>query len=1040
MQQQKRYDEEFNKVLQQLNEQQARAVSITEGPVLVVAGPGTGKTQILAARIGNILRTTDTKSHNILCLTFTEAGSVAMRKRLLEFIGPEAYNIDIFTFHAFCNQVIKENLDYFGVMDLEPASDLEVIEVIDSVIEDLPADSPIKRFTGNVYFDRARLRSLFDLMKREDYSPQMMAKVVDDYIESLPEREDFQYKRKTKEFRAGDPNPRLIKDVTNKVIQTKAAALEFDNYVKKMHARQRYDYNDMIRWVLNAFRENEDMLRNYQEKYHYFLVDEYQDTNGAQNEIINLLNNYWDAPNVFVVGDDDQSIFRFQGANVQNISDYSLRYKDALHTVVLTQNYRSSQPILDAAMSLIDYNNDRLVNLLPELSKDLVAKGSNSKISALPEVVSYYNLAQEEVAIADAVSGLKENGVPAEEIAIIYRNHKQVENLERVFNQRNIPLNIRRKVDILKEPLIDNIIILLRYLSAEYKQADSGEHLLFDVLHFDFIGAHFQDIAVLSRYVYEQRRSGQKTSWRKVLNDLPDDLPLTDRKALKSAWANLAHWMTELPNLTVQVLFEKIITRGGVLTGIMQSSERTWYMQVVTTFFNFIKEESAKYPRMTTGQLLETIDRMINAGLSLQVQKVAHAKEGVHFVTAHSSKGLEYDYVFMIGCTKNIWAKSGPRNQYKYPDTLISTSENADDEEGRRLFYVAMTRARKQLAISYAEHDNNDKPLDKAKYVSELIEGGMVKTVAKSPDNDELARFQAEAMMNPDLPAPELIDHELISKTLENYKLSVTDIKKYLKCPVMFYFEKIVRVPAARTPSMGFGNAVHFALEQYFKEMIADEAHQFPGAERLVALFEKGMRRYHSHFTEMEYDNYITYGRQILPEFHDYYVNDWAKVTLLEYPITTHIGEVPISGKLDKLEFNGKEINVVDYKTGSADTGKSKLRKPSDKNPDGEDYWRQIVFYKILMDNNPEKDWEMVSGEMDFIQKSKVNDSFIKRKIYVSPEDVAFVTEQTKKVYQKIMQHEFTQGCGDENCQWCNFVKRNFSEANKLVLGDEDEE
>lgn len=1042
MQQHKRYDEQFNNVLQQLNEQQSKAVELTEGPVLVVAGPGTGKTQILAARIGNILRTTDTKSHNILCLTFTEAGSVAMRKRLLEFIGPEAYNIDIFTFHAFCNQVIKENLDYFGVLDLEPASDLEVIEVIDSVIEDFSADNPLKRFTGNIYYDRSKLRSLFDLMKREDYSPEMIAKTIDDYIESLPDREEFQYQRANKKegYKKGDPNMRLINKAVNDVSQTKAAALAFKDYEKKMHAKQRYDYNDMIRWVLNAFRDNEDILLNYQEKYHYFLIDEYQDTNGAQNEIINLLNSYWEAPNVFVVGDDDQSIFRFQGANVQNISDYSQRHRESLQTVVLTQNYRSSQPILNASMSLIGYNKERLVNLLPNLSKDLTAQGSNKQITTLPEVVSYYNIAQEEVAIADQVTKLIESGVSAGEIAIIYRQHRQVGNLERVFAQRNIPINIRRKVDILKEPLIDNIVLLFRYLHAEYQQANSGEHYLFDVLHFDFIGAHYQDVAVVSRHVYEQRRSGERTSWAQVLNNLPESLPLAERGALKSAWANLAYWMKEMPNITIQVLFEKIITRGGVLTGIMHSSERTWYMQVVTTFFNFIKDESAKYSRMKVGDLLETVDRMKNAGLSLQVQKVAHAAEGVHFVTAHSSKGLEYDYVYMIGCTKKIWDSTSSRNQYKFPDTLISVPEEAHIEESRRLFYVAMTRARKNLSISYSENDNNGKQLDKSRYVTELIEAGSVQCRAQTPTDDELVHFQAEAMMNPDLPVPELIDHDLIDKTLENYKLSVTDIKKYLQCPVTFYFEKIVRVPAARTPSMGFGNAVHFAMEQYFKEMIADDAHQFPGTERLVELFEKGMRRYHSHFTEMEYDNYTTYGRQILPEYHDYYAHEWEKVTVLEYPITTYIEEVPISGKLDKLEFNGKEVNVVDYKTGSADTGTSKLRKPSDKNPDGEDYWRQIVFYKILMDNNPEKDWEMVSGEMDFIQKSKRKDSFEKKKIYISPEDVAFVTKQTKEVYQKIMQHKFTQGCGDENCQWCNFVKRNFSEANKLVLSDDEEE
>src|SRR5246127_4638104 len=275
-----KYNEKFQEALNRLNPEQRSAVDQMEGPVLVVAGPGTGKTQILAARIGKILLETDANAHEILCLTYTDAGAVAMRKRLFEFIGPDAYRINIYTFHAFCNEIIQENLDYFGKLNLEPLSDLDSVALFQELVDDFPNDHLLKRFTGDIYYDVPRLKNLFSVMKRENWDEDMIRKAVSEYLEDLPNREEYIYKRANaaKGIKVGDVKQKDLDAASEVMAKLLAAVSEYQRYDTKMKTGGYYDYDDMIIWVLKAFRENEEMLRKYQERYQYILVDEFQDT------------------------------------------------------------------------------------------------------------------------------------------------------------------------------------------------------------------------------------------------------------------------------------------------------------------------------------------------------------------------------------------------------------------------------------------------------------------------------------------------------------------------------------------------------------------------------------------------------------------------------------------------------------------------------------------------------------------------------------------------------------------------------------------
>lgn len=1037
----------FLQELEKLNAAQKQAVDHIEGPVLVIAGPGTGKTQILAARIGNILLNTDAQAHNILCLTYTDAGTIAMRKRLLQFIGPDAYRVHIHTFHSFGSMVIQENLDYFGLRSLEPLSDLEKIEIIHEVIDAFPANSPLKRYRGEVYYDTPRLDKLFQLMKKEHWSSVLIRQKISAYLDDLPFREEYIYKVNGKDYKKGDLKQKAIDEETRRMRELEAAVLAYDVYMEKLKARQRYDFADMILWVIEAFRKDENLLRNYQERYLYYLVDEFQDTSGAQSELLGFLIDYWDKPNVFVVGDDDQSIYAFQDANVQNILRFSERFGENLKTVMMTENYRSGQAVLDIAGAVIANNQERLVNTIPGLEKKLLAANPEIKLSAaLPVIRTYYHTYHETVHVAHQIAALHREGVALPEIAVLYRNHRQAADIARYLQVLGIPLNIKKKLNVLDQPMVEQLLTILRYIALEQEKANSGEHLLFSILHYRFFGLKPIDIARMSHEVSSKNYQSRTTSFRdqmatekKVAPNLFDN----GEKAnpFKRASLDIEYWIEQSQELTLQQLLEKIINRGGLLKMALSSPDKVWMMELIHSFFEFVKDECARDTRMNLNTFLERVDLMRLNGIELPVYQISYAADGVNFLTAHSSKGLEFDHVFLVGCDAKAWKPRNSSGEFRLPDTLTRKSEVNEVEEARRLFYVALTRAKRHLYISWAEQSSEGKEMEKLAYVAEAETQGIAKAEFIALKDDELLEFTGKVLEDVKMPEVTLIDEEYLKELLKKYTMSVTHLNNYLRCPLSFYFDNLIRVPRAKAPAMTFGSSVHFALERLFKKMTEDPERLFPGENQLLRDFEWYMRRNADSFTSKDFELKLEYGRKILPAYYKAYVGEWNKAVSVEKGIkNVELRGVPINGKIDKIEFTGDDINVIDYKTGNYDNAKPKFKRPNPEvepekrkfeDEHGGDYWRQAVFYKILIDNDPRLPWKTVSAEFDFIEPDKKTGEFRKEKIVITPDDQAIVSRQIADTHKRILNHEFT-GCGKDDCEWCSFVKNHYRLENEL--------
>ncbi len=1020
-----RLEKKFLSDYERLNEQQRIAVDHIDGPVMVIAGPGTGKTQILAARIGKILLETDTTPSNILCLTYTDAGVIAMRRRLLEFIGPDAYKVGIYTFHAFCNDVIQEN----------------------QLIDSFPKNHPLKRYRGDVYFEIHNLQSLFSTMKREGWAPLFINQRIDEYIHGLHAREEFIYKRKYKEFNVGDLKIDRIEEEKERMEKLRAAVGEFDRFQSLMRQKNRYDFDDMINWVIKAFEENKNLLANYQEKFQYILVDEFQDTSGTQNRLVELLISYWDKPNVFVVGDDDQSIYRFQGANVENMLQFADSYKNELMTVVLTDNYRSNQPILDISKTLINRNDERLIKQLPGLSKDLLSSHPLRKtFTHLPQLKEYETQRQEMIGIVKQVQHLIAGAVPTGRIGIIYKENKYGEELAQYFKLLNIPVYSKRHLNILELPLAQKIILLYKYIAAEHYISFSGDEMLFEILHFDWFHISPIDIAKLSIETAEKRYNDSSISLRRMLHDkakepAKDLFSSTLPARLKEASAIIEKLIAKAPNLTLQQLFENIVREAGILNHIMTSDDKHWQLQILTGLFEFIQDETHRNPYLSLQQLVNLIELMEKENITLPLVQVSGSDKGVNLMTAHGSKGLEFEYIFLAGCNAAFWEKKRkPGGGYKLPDNMFSSSpvtgarEGTDDEELRRLFYVALTRAEQHLTISYSKFKNDGKELEPSMFIAEILDQHDLPVEKAIVDPEILSEFSILHFGEAEAPEIEKIEEEFISRLLDKFVMNVTALNNYLRCPLEFYFKNLIRIPTPKNEATEFGSAVHHALEKLFRKMSARTGHSdgqeggkdtFAPKEEFIADFDWYMNRHRENFTKEQFGRRMEYGHDVLGNYYDKYINSFNKIVAIERNIRNIIvKDVPLKGKLDKLEFDGKSVNVVDYKTGDPDKAKERLRGPSDKDPNGGDYWRQAVFYKLLVDNYEQKGWKAISTEFDFIEPDKKK-NYRREKLIISPADITTVTHQIETTWLKIQNREFYIGCGKEDCHWCNFVKTN---------------
>jgi len=960
----------FNKSLRSLNTEQRKAVDAIEGTVVVIAGPGTGKTQILTVRIANILRQTDTPAHGILALTFTDAGVRAMRERLKDLIGKQAYEVEIATFHSFANSVIEEYGDFFPtIIGARQADELERYEIIETIITE--GRYELLRPLGDPLYYVSHVAKIIKDIKKEGINPHAFEGLVKKQIEDFDAIEDRFH---TRGKRAGEMKGKY-RDLKRKIERNLELARAFDAYERVKNDKKLFDYEDALLALSEALRQSDDLLLSLQERYLYILVDEHQDSNGVQNTITHLLSSFHEDPNLFIVGDDKQAIYRFQGASPENFRFFLDRHPSA-KKITLKKNYRSHQHILDAAHNLIAHNN----NLLPE-SRVKLEQASLRASSSIRLFVCDSEI-DEAARIAEETAAFIERE-PHKTLAVLYRNNSDSRLIEDALERKGLAYAKRTSSRKEIHPYTE---IFLSLLSIAHEPTDEklSRALLFDCFN----------LAAPDALSFLDGVRGKKSSISRELQRAPQDIV---------AVANMLYELhKKSANLSFFELFEETLYSTGLAQSVFRTKKERAILFEIQGLFTLARTLE-KRGGLTLSSFLSYVVRARERNL-LELRGSDSAAR-VTLSTVHGVKGLEYDAVCIANLENRRWGGKGGRRMFHLPElngATIGADGNAEEDE-RRLFYVALTRAREEIVLTTSKRNEEGREYTPSRFLDELGDG-----VLRIEDTAVPVLQKKRAPKT-----SRLLDKEFVSPLFLRRTLNATAVNKYLKCPWEYFFLSLLRLPKTPPPSAAYGTAVHNVLKHFFDER-SRGTHL--SQKDIRALLKKELDK--TLLSETEKERYYKKGSEDLLGFIKHHEKHWqsdSETERLIRGVHINVGEhdLLLSGKLDRIERTGSGLIVTDFKT-----GKPKSRSDMEgKTKSGTgDYKRQLVFYSLLLEQTGEK---MAEGVIDFVEPTQ-SGVYKQERFVITKEDQDALAGAIETMAEEILTLTFAKkGCGKGDCEWC---------------------
>lgn len=974
-----------------LNKEQKKAVDEIDGPVMVLAGPGTGKTEILTLRIANIIKKTDTSPENILALTFTDSAATNMRKRLSKLIGAQSYSVAIETFHSFCNNVIKNYPEYFPtIIGSGNITEVESISILEGLVKNLPL-SVLRPWGDQLYYIKDINRKIEEL-KREGIGPEEFLEIINKEEEVFKNRTDLYHEKGAYKGRMKNE----FKDIERKIVKNKELQIIYKEYQEVLRKRRLYDWSDMIMEVLRALEntasEHQDLKLYLQENYQYFLVDEHQDTNNAQNKILELLCDFHKNPNIFIVGDDKQAIFRFQGASIENFNYLKKLYPDS-KLIVLTENYRSKQSILDAVHSL-----------MPE-SAILSSQDKKSTKETGIKIAQFLTKNYELHFVAKRIKDLITSGVPKEEIAIIYRSNKEAFPIADVLSREDIGHIVESDEDLLSEKFVRKFVTLsdaiFHYGEDEY---------FVPALHLDEF-----DIDPLEAYRLIHTANKEKKSLYDLVYSSPNE---NIRK-----FGNIIRELVKNSKTEhLSQFLEKILNETGILNSMIESRDASAFLGI-EKLFGEGKRISENRPGATFSDFMEYLNTLREHTLFIKRPKYSIPKTMVRLMTAHKSKGLEFEYVFVIGATENSFGPKRMRDSLPLLPSVYmrkNDSKNKEDlnelqttDDERRLFYVALTRAKKEVCITYPSFDENGKEILPSPFVLEIP--------SNKKEIIDVTAFEENLKSKPELLFTERkktrvtdIDRNFVTELFQSYPLSVSALNNYLDCPWKYFYRNLIRVPSSPERHQIYGTAMHATIEDLWrvlKDRDVDSKFLADSYKRHLGML--------GVLTDREFQEAIDKGTEALS---GWFV--WAKPKITN-PIIPEFNvkgviltdNIILSGKLDKVEMiTDTKAIVTDYKTGKQKSRNYIEGKTKDSTGDMK---RQLQFYKLLLKLH--NGTEMKSGIIEFLEPNDAG-NYNREEFEVSDDEVEELKQTIVRVADEIMSLDFwDKTCDKKDCEYCAY-------------------
>ena len=964
----------FENALKKLNAKQRDAVYNTEGPVMVLAGPGTGKTEILAVRIGHILSERDLNPYNILCLTYSNAAVEAMRKRLTELIGETSEKIGIYTFHSFCKKLLNENAAkvFDGKSLISDAQRYMIIEKL--IFDHLTIEDP-KYLKPSFSFGIENYVKIFNAIRQENLDQKEILDLAKKCItELLPLEEKYQLKSGKGLKKPGIELVDKINRFANVI------ALMYDEYEKELEKRNKYEFEHMLNEAVMLLQSNKDLLARLKENYQYILVDEFQDTNLKQVALLNTLTETVEQPNIFVVGDDDQCIYRFQGASKQNFDWMRNRFNGDLKTITLELNYRSTPVILQEAFGLIKQNENRQ----PEKTHPLIAGNDKyaNGVHHTPSIRVFESDEQEAYFVANEIKEKIENGSYPSDFAILGKRHADYSLTQKWLNHFNIETQINKNwIDLLQTPYGRSIFNILQFIRCREGNVYLAEGFLMQSLlvktyHTNIITAFLKS---------KKLRGSDFYSW------------LQSNSAEVQEISSFITCLDELLNSKSDVINDELLDLLSQLSKehLMQAPTHK-EMETWNEFIEQFKQTSRIKTLVGLSDLIWYHDQN-QLPIKLE-EKNEGNKNAVTLSTIHGSKGLEYEQVYLVATHDKLWENKSDQGKIKVPDLLnrFIVPEADSDDDMRRLLYVACTRAKSNLSVCLYRNFGT-----KSAELTALMNSYKN---SSSVTYEEMADFTIPKRNEATY---ELIANEellsLIKEKVASFEISPSSLGTWERCQNEFLYNAILKVPGTSAEVPAFGILFHEAL----KELAKNISIQYD-KKRLSALIDLLMEKFKYNFHTTHIEKFKAYGKFLVEDYLKRFPIT-SKPNKIEETFHAVIGEnIKIKGQLDRVEIIGNNVKVIDYKTGRS---KGPLKAYINEQEPGSQYWRQAMMYSMLMVSN----FKEAHGVQFEFHYPEVENSV---SAFTYEENSAFL-EFLSSVWSNIQELRFQQSCGNENCIYC---------------------
>jgi len=931
-----KFEDEYKK----LNTSQKQAVDTIDGPVFVMAGPGTGKTQILTLRIANILKeSAGIQPENILALTFTNTASYNMRERLSAMIGSElAHRIHISTFHSFAEEMIQKHVEYFPrFFGARLASSVESIGLIENILETYVSHyfSVFKRRPNTLPDIERSIASI----KNEGLTPDEFRVVGQKRFEISLQDEDLFYKVSRGGFKKGDIKPSEL----NKREKTRDMWIEladiYERYDLLQQEKGLYDFSDLIVFFIQAMKQEPDFKAEMQERFHYMLIDEHQDTNDAQNAIIHqLIDNpvHEGKPNIFVVGDDKQAIYRFAGASVSSFQTLKKILSDIV-VIDLSHNYRSGQHVLDEAHALIIQSSHHT---------------DTSQLTAYFDehrgVIEYRSFSRDlyEIEwIVDEIMRRKEQGELYEEMAILTRNNKALVSLMHSLRLKGIPVSDHTKKNILDDPDMLKLFLLFRVIS----DVDDSVHLA-RLLYVDFFEIPVMVVTALLRRWKNTKHKEEKSLYsmlqdKEIIRDVIPETRVREKIERFLQFLDVAHVRTH--NDTFQDFFVWSIRESGFLKYILSRSDSVIRLARLERLYDEIKKESVTRMQFTFSDFIHLLNSFRTYGIALNMVNTMHL--GVHAMTYHAAKGLEFDTVFLYKTLENKKHGGGITLPF-------DAFEHGSSDDERRLMYVGLTRARKNIYITSAQYDEQGKEKMHSQFIDELPN-------IISIDTKDFEALKTDAFVNMFIeskePMTSLSNTEYLIDRFMERPLSVSALNNYKDDPLKYFFKNLLMLPDALSPHLDFGNLVHGSLEVYF-EACKEENKILDWEIMNQSLNTVSRHNYRYPQYKERAENFLRAYLDTHQKNFDIPLENEFHVKAVPFAVDEQY-EIRLTGKIDKITKDSDgNIIVWDYKTGKTYGQKNKNQK--------EGFIRQAAFYKLLLMHYHDGKYSPSKVIFDFIE------------------------------------------------------------------------